>query len=371
MIFNYAFAILFGLSVAIFIVMIGDQINEFELRYNDPSDAVVDSNNLWHLTSRKWNQHVNVIHKLDAMRSRDSLVSLFKDVPKVQQELLKNILRYHSFLADSHVQFTQSILQESLQMLKRACYAELFGGLIIALGLMIAGFEGNQWNKLLILVLTPIVFIVLDEFRTQVSKNILSDMVSPSDILISDLNEDDSARDLLIKFKNIKLKLPQSDRLELRERLNYAQELSKIKYDINGLLELLALIQYVNNKEVGNNEFNARMGNLLNMQLSSTTLLSELGLAFQQLSRKSLIESAILADDEDRNARILRNRLLKSFEDFRHALISVAKDSLKLTQFNADAVIQQLIISGDMDKMDNKVLMDYFVKLGNQQSDLK
>lgn len=365
------FLILFGLAVAIFVVMIGDQINEFESRFNDPSDALVDINGLWHLSSKRWAKDVNLIHKLDCLYSGDYLLIFFKDTPKIQQELLKNILQYHSFLANHHNAFVKDSLRNSLKLLKHSCYAELFGGLMIALGLMIAGIVGSQWIKLLVLVLLPLIFLVLDVVRTQANKMVLNDMTSPIDILLADLDEHDPVREILIGFKRLKLQLPQSDRLELKSRLHYAQELVKIKSEIDDLINLLSLIQTVNNQEVDDTEFNSRLGNFLDMRLSSTSLLSELNLAFRQLSRESLLESAILADDDDENAKVLRNRLLKAFEDLKHALTLVVKDSLKLTQFNADMVIQQLIINGDMDKMDNKVLMSYFVKLGDQQANLK
>lgn len=365
------FLILFGLAVAIFVVMVGDQINEFEFRFNDPSDVLIDINGFWHLSSKRWARDVNLIHKLDRLYSGDYLLIFFKDTSKIQQELLKNILQYHSFLANHHNAFVKDSLRNSLKLLKRSCYAELFGGLMIAFGLMIAGIDGSQWVKLLVLVLLPLIFLVLDVVRTQANKMVLNDMTSPIDILLADLDEDDPVREILIGFKHLKLQLPQSDRLELKSRLHYAQELVKTKSEIDDLINLLSLIQTVNNQEVDNTEFNSRLGNFLDLRLSSTSLLSELSLAFQQLSRASLLESAILADDDDEDAKVLRNRLLKSFEDLKHALILVAKDSLKLTQFNADTVIQQLIINGDMDKMDNKVLMSYFVKLGNQQANLK
>lgn len=365
------FLILFGLAVAIFVVMVDDQINEFEFRFNDPSDVLIDINGFWHLSSKRWARDVNLIHKLDRLYSGDYLLIFFKDTSKIQQELLKNILQYHSFLANHHNAFVKDSLRNSLKLLKRSCYAELFGGLMIAFGLMIAGIDGSQWVKLLVLVLLPLIFLVLDVVRTQANKMVLNDMTSPIDILLADLDEDDPVREILIGFKHLKLQLPQSDRLELKSRLHYAQELVKIKSEIDDLINLLSLIQTVNNQEVDNTEFNSRLGNFLNMRLSSTSLLSELSLAFQQLSRASLLKSAILADDDDEDAKVLRNRLLKSFEDLRYALILVAKDSLKLTQFNADTVIQQLIINGDMDKMDNKVLMSYFVKLGDQQANLK
>lgn len=365
------FLILFGLAVAIFVVMVDDQINEFEFRFNDPSDVLIDINGFWHLSSKRWARDVNLIHKLDRLYSGDYLLIFFKDTSKIQQELLKNILQYHSFLANHHNAFVKDSLRNSLKLLKRSCYAELFGGLMIAFGLMIAGIDGSQWVKLLVLVLLPLIFLVLDVVRTQANKMVLNDMTSPIDILLADLDEDDPVREILIGFKHLKLQLPQSDRLELKSRLHYAQELVKIKSEIDDLINLLSLIQTVNNQEVDNTEFNSRLGNFLNMRLSSTSLLSELSLAFQQLSRASLLKSAILADDDDEDAKVLRNRLLKSFEDLRYALILVAKDSLKLTQFNADTVIYQLIINGDMDKMDNKVLMSYFVKLGDQQANLK
>lgn len=366
-----SFLILFGLAVTIFVIMIGNQINEFEFRFNDPSDALVDPDGFWHLSSKQWARDVNLIHRLNRVYDSDYLSVFFKDVPKIQQELLKNIFQHHSFFANCQDTFVKQSLNNSLKLLKRSCYAELFGGLMIAFGLMIAGIDGSQWVKLLILVLLPLIFLVLDVVRTQANKMILNDMTSPIDILLADLGEDDPVREILLGFKHLKLQLPQSDRLELKSRLHYAQELVKIKSEINDLINLLSLIQTVNNQEVDNTEFNSRLGNFLDMRLSSTSLLSELSLAFRQLSRASLLESAILADDDDEDAKVLRNRLLKSFEDLKYALILVAKDSLKLTQFNADMVIQQLIINGDMDKMDNKVLMSYFVKLGDQQVNLK